>query len=296
MQLREILYQIEQSNNIENCYSFLNLALYQSCDKDDKRYINNQILDIDGRKTFLDNLLKNDFLFMLNYYYQNQSLFNFSDNTTFKNTIIAFKYYQDKIDYNLFLDEFSNPIIYRILHSISSDILEQLQSYNIENDSLPIKKSIILNFLKNEDYTLDDLEYIVERFNYNPSFIYEILFLNLDKDTCIDYLIYKFGFTAEEEFIEYLPHFFDLHIEQYFNDYDNEIVEPFIEYVSDVIADFYINYNLNPTPYLNGIINIFNYNNYDIKPECFIKYPDYKETLIQIIKEYKEFQKNIELF
>ncbi len=297
MQLREILYQIEQSKTIEDCYSFLNLSLYQLLSKDDKRYFYNQIINRYSKDILLNNLLKNDFLFILNYYYEHRSLFfSFSDNDVFKNTIISFKYYEHKIDEILFMDDMSNFVVYKILQSISPEILEKIKSYDTNNYSLEIKKSIIVNYLKNEDYTLDDLECIVYFFNTKPSFIYEIFFSHLDKETCIDYLIYKFGFTAEEEFIEYLPHFFNLHIEQYFEEYDNEIVEPFIEHVADVIAELYINHNLNINSYLNGLIDIFNYNNFEDEPECFNKYPQYKYELTKIIKEYKELQKNIEYF
>jgi len=297
MQLREILYQIDQSKTIEDCYSFLNLSLYQLLNKDDKRYFYNQIIHRYSKEILLNNLLKNDFLFILNYYYEHYSLFfDFSKHKAFKNTIISFKYYEHKIDEILFMDDISNFVVYKILQSISPEILENIKSYDTNNDSLEIKKSIIVNYLKNEDYTLDDLECIIDFFYTESTFLYEILFFHLDKQTCIDYLIYKFRFKAEEEFIEYLPNFFDIHIEQYFEEYDNEIVEQFIEQVAAVIAELYINHNLNINPYLNGLIDIFNYNNFEDEPECFNKYPQYKYELTKIIKEYKELQKNIELF
>lgn len=297
MQLHEILYKIEQSKTIEDCYYFLNLSLYQSLNKDHKKYIYNELIETYNKKILLNNLLKNDFLFILNYYYDHKSIFfSFSDNEGFKNTIISFKYYEHKIDEILFMDDMSNFVVYKILQSISPEILENIKYYDTNNDSFEIKKSIIVNYLKNEDYTLDDLENIIDFFYTKPSFVYEILFFHLDKETCIDYLIYKFGFTAEKEFIEYLPHFFNLHIEKYFEDYDNEIIEQFIEHVADVIADLYINHNLNINSYLNGLIDIFNYNNFEYEPECFNKYPQCKYELTKIIKEYKELQKNIELF
>lgn len=297
MQLREILYQIDQSKTIDDCYSFLNLSLYQSLNKDHKRYIYSELIETYNKKILLNNLLKNDFIFMLNYYYDHPAIFfSFSDNEVLKNTIISFKYYQNKIDDTLFMDDMSNFVVYKILQSISPEILENIKSYDSNNDSFEIKKSIIINYLKNEDYTLDDLECIVDFFNTKPSFIYEILFFHLDKETCIDYLIYKFGFTAEKEFIEYLQHFFNLHIEQYFNEYDNEIVEQFIEHVSDVISEFYLYHDFNIVPYLNGLIDIFNYNNFEDQSECFMKHSSSKDELTKIIKEHKELRKNIELF
>ncbi len=292
MNLNEILFKIKYSSKIEDCFYFLNSHLYKKLNNNYKRYIYNGILQTYNKEILLDNIIKNDFLFLLFYYYENKILFDYSDSNCFKKTVLAFKYYQNKIDKNIFIDESDDLTVYHVLEKIPDDILSSIHTFDITNDCFFIKKSILIHYLKNEKYTLDELENVLHLLNFHTSDYYDLLFVYLDKKTCIDYLIYNGGYCAEIEFIDYLPNFFGLHIQEHFNKYSQEDILYFIQRLFNILSELYSKYEFCIEAYLINIVNILNYNNFEENLKFFSQSPD----IIHKIRKFQEFQKNIDFF
>ena len=296
MNLNKILLKIERASTLEECFLFLNINLYKILEHEDKTIIYNKITSKYNKQLLLDNLLKNDFIFILFYYFEHRFLFNYFDSKCFINTILAFKYYQDKLNKNFLINNASdfnfNYVVYDVLFFINDEILKDIHNFDTNQNILILKRTIIMNYLKNEQYNLDDLENILHLLNFYPSEFYHFLFLSLKKETCIDYIIHKFGIIAEKEFIDYFDIFCNLQINQYFENYDKNIVLDFIQSFCGILSELYSEYNINIGLYLNDIIHILNYNNFEENLKLFNKNPEIIEQIIT----FKQLQKNIEHF
>lgn len=294
--LDELLFNIKKSESLEDCFLFLDTNLYLKINEDAKRYITNALIEKYTFNELLHSMVDNQFIFLLIYSYHHRALFNYCDPLLFVKLIFAFKHHQLNLDISFFEDQFADITVYRILSVISNDILNQIINLN-ENDNdneeyYFIKKIIFINFLKNQDYYFDDLDSILsylDSANFNRL---DILFNYVKKDYCIDYILITRGFVQEKNLIHYISRFFSLNIYEYFNQYEEKIVMEFINNFTFIISELFFKYNWCVEQYLNDIIYILNYNNFEKNLQLLNDTPE----IIYKILEHKKLQKNLEFF
>jgi len=293
--LDELLFKIKKSESLEDCFLFLDTHLYLNINNDAKRYIKSSLIEKYTFNELLNAMIDNQFIFLLIYCHHHRSLFNYCDQLLFIKLIFAFKHHQSNLDISFFEDEFADITIHSVLSIISQDILNKIITLNQnENEEYYyyIKKIIFINFLKNQDYYFENLYSILTCLDLSSSDQFDILFNYIPKDYCIDYILMTGGIVPEKILTHYLSSFFSLNIYEYFNEYEEKIVMDFINNFTFVISELFLKYHLCLEQYLNDIIHILNYNNFEENLQLFNDNPE----IIEKILTFKQLQKNIESF